>query len=78
MLQSRNKDYPGLCCVEASIDIIKLAAACGADQPNDALCVYQKDTGKVEFSMGAMITGYYRYVKQLIFLSISTDELTVF
>ena len=40
--QSRNTRCPDLCCVETSIEIIKLAAWCGADQPNDSLCVVGK------------------------------------
>ena len=43
--QARNTRYPDLCCVETSIEIIKLAAACGANQPNESLCVYKKVTG---------------------------------
>ena len=77
--QSRNKNYPDLCCIEVSIDIIKIAATCGEDQPNDLLCVYQKDTGKVEFLTAAMIiTAYYRYITKLVFPSISKDELNFF
>ena len=77
MSQSRNNKYPDLCCIEALIDIIQLAAAYGADHPNDPLCVYQKDKGEVEFSTGAMITAYYCSVTKVVFPAISTEELKV-
>ena len=76
--QSRNTRCPDLCCVETSIEIIKLAAACGADQPNDPLCVYEKNRGEIEFLTGTMITSYYRKITKLVFPSISADELKLY
>ena len=38
-------------------------------------CVFQAEDGSIAYLTGDMITRYYRYVTELVFPSISKDEL---
>ena len=76
--QNRDTNFPKLCAVEASIEILKLAMSCGEKDPEDPLWVFQTVEGTFAYLTGDMITKYYRYVTQMVFPSISADELKLF
>ena len=76
--QNRDREYPKLCPVELSIDIIVLARNLGAKNPDDPSYLFQREDGSTQFLMGDMITKYYRYVTKLVFPTISHDKLKLF
>ena len=76
--QNRDTAYPSLCTVEASIDIVELAMQCGSNGPSDPLCVFQSEDGSNVYLTGDMITKYYRHVTQMVFPTISVEELRLF
>ena len=64
--------------MEASIDIVELAIQCGSNRPDDPLCVFQSEDGSTVYLTGDMITKYYRHVTQMVFPTISVEELRLF
>ena len=76
--QTRDRKTPALCPVEISIDIVEVAQELGAVKDEDPLCVFQNEEGDVCYLTGDMVTKYYRYVTQLVFPTISKQELKLF
>ena len=64
--QNWDKDCPQLCAIGSSLDIVELAMKCGAKE------------GTTVYLTGNMITKYYRHITQLVFPSISDEELRLF
>lgn len=76
--QTRDHKSPELCPVEISLDIVEVAFALGQQEDDDPLCVFENEEGDVLYLTGDMITKYYRYVTQMVFPTISKDELSLF
>ena len=72
---NREPEYPDFCPCEVSLDIVEMAMALGAKEPDDPLCLYRTEAGDVEYITGDMVTKYYRFVTKMVFPSISDMDL---
>ena len=71
----REPAFPPFCPVELGLDIVEMAMALGAKEPDDPLCLYRTSKGDIKFITGDMITRYYRFVTKMVFPHISDEML---
>ena len=71
----REPAFPPFCPVELGLNIVEMALALGAKDPEDPLCLYCTSTGDIKYLTGDIITRYYHFVTKMVFPDISDEML---